>query len=145
VVDAIGERVTHRQPSKEIDVDVILPLAILAAILGLAFARAFRGLRGRLAQAADEPHVTLSVLPGHRAVVTVDTESARCASAAHLVDQAVQDALTFDGVDGVEVRRTDGELLELRLRPTPGWATAPVPATPPAEGRPPLALHDPDL
>jgi hypothetical protein len=35
----------------------------------------------------------------------------------------------FDGVDDVEVRRTDGELLELRLRPTHEWPTAPVPGS----------------
>jgi hypothetical protein len=102
-------------------VDVIVPLAILVALLGLAATRALRRRRGpRTDQAAEEPSVTLSVLPGPRAVVTVDTEPARSPGAAHLVDQAVRDAFTFDGVDGVEVRRADGELLELRLRPTHG-------------------------
>ena len=51
--------------------------------------------------------------------MTVDVEPECSPGAAHLVDQAVQDAFTFDGVDGVEVRRADGELLERRLRPTP--------------------------
>jgi hypothetical protein len=117
-------------------VDVIVPLAILAAVLGVAIPRALRG--PRTDRAGDEPGVTLSVLPGPRAVVTVDTEPARSPGAAQLVDLAVRDAFRFDGVDGVEVRRADGELLELRLRPTQGWP-APVPAAPPAEGRPPRA------
>jgi hypothetical protein len=64
---------------------------------------------------------------------------------ADLVDQAVEDAFLFDGVDGVEVRRTDGELLERRLRPTPERPTVPMPAAPLPEGRPPLALRDPGL
>ena len=104
--------------------DVIVFIAILAAVLGLAFTRALRGRRGpRTGQPGDEPGVTLAVLPGRRAVVTVDAEPERSPGAADLVDQAVQDAFTFDGVDGVEVRRADGELLERRLRPTPEWPT----------------------
>jgi hypothetical protein len=71
--------------------------------------------------------------------VTIDAQPERSPGAAHLVDQAVQDAFTFDGVDGVEVRRADGELLERRQRPTPEWPATPVPAAPLAEGRPPLA------
>jgi hypothetical protein len=67
-----------------------------------------------------DPGVTLSVLPGRLAIVTLDAEPDRSAAAAHLVDQAVRDAFTLEGVDEVEVRRTDGELLERRLRPAPG-------------------------
>jgi hypothetical protein len=127
-------------------VDVIVPLALLAAVLGLAFTRALRGLRGPgTDQPGNEPGVTLVVLPGRRAVVTVVAPPERSPGAAHLVDEAVRDAFTFDSVDGVEVRRADGELLERRLRPIPEWPTAPGPASPLAEGRPPLALHDPDL
>ena len=99
---------------------VIVPLAILAAVLGLALARTLRGPQEpQTDQAGDEPGVTLSVLPGPRAVVTVDTEPAWSPSAVHLVDEAVRDAFMFDGVDGVEVRRSNGELLELRRRPAP--------------------------
>ena len=97
--------------------DVIVLIAILAAVLGFAFTRALRGLPGtRPDQPGNEPSVTLTVLPGRRAVVTVDVEPERSPGAAYLVDQAVHDALTFNGVDGVEVRRADGELLERRLR-----------------------------
>jgi hypothetical protein len=125
-------------------VDVIVPLAILAAVLGLAFTRALRGLRGPgTDQPGDEPGVTLAVLPGRRAVVTVNAETERSAGTAHLVDQAVQDAFTFDGVDGVELRRADGELLERRLRPTSDSPTMPAPAAPLPEGRPPLSLRNP--
>ena len=100
--------------------DVIVPIAILAAVLGLAFTPALQGLRGsRVDQPGDEPAVTLAVLPGRKAVVTVNADPERFPDAAHLVDQAVRDAFTFDGVDRVEVRRADGELLERRLRPTP--------------------------
>jgi hypothetical protein len=120
----------HSPPAiKEIDVDVIIPIAILAAVLGLAFTPALQGLREprtdqagdapRTDQAGDEPLVTLSVLPGRRAVVTVNADPERSPGAAHLVDQAVRDAFTLVGVDSVEVRRADGELLEGRLRPTP--------------------------
>jgi hypothetical protein len=120
-------------------VDVIVPLAFLAAVLGFAFTRALRGPREpRSDRTGNEPAVTLAVLPGRRAVVTVDAEPERSSGAAHLVDQAVQDAFTFDGVDGVEVRGADGELLERRLRPTPEWPV-PVPAAPLAEGPPTLA------
>ena len=100
--------------------DVIVPITILAAVLGLAVTRALRGLRGpRTDQPGTEPGVVLAVLPGRRAVVTVDADPERSLGAAHLVDQAVQDAFAFDGVDRVEVRGADGELLERRLRPTP--------------------------
>jgi hypothetical protein len=100
--------------------DVIIPLAILTVLLGLASTRAVRRLRGpRTDQPGDESGVTLSVLPGRRAVVTIDAEPERSPGAAQLLDQAVRDAFTFDGVDGVEVRGADGEFLELRLRPSP--------------------------
>ncbi len=125
--------------------DVIVPIAILAAVLGLAFTRALRGLRGPLAdQPGDEPCVTLAVLPERRAVVTVDVNPEHSPGVAHLVDQAVKDAFTFDDVDGVEVRKADGELLERRLRPTPDSSTTPLPAAPLPQSRPPLALRDPD-
>ena len=126
--------------------DVIVPIGILAAVLGFAFTRALRGLRGpHPDQPGNEPGVTLAVLPGRTALVTVDAEPERSPGAAYLVDQAIQDAFTFDGVDSVEVRRVDGELLEQRLRPTPEWPTMPMPAGPLTEDRPPLALRYPDL
>jgi len=127
-------------------VDVIVPIAILAVVLGLAFTRGLRGLRGPLTdQPGDEPCITLAVLPERRAVVTVDVDPEHSPGAAHLVDQAIKDAFMFDGVDGVDVRRADGELLERRLRPTPDSPEMPMPAAPLPEGRPPLALRDPDL
>jgi len=127
-------------------VDVIVPIAILAAVLGLAVTRALRGLRGPLTdQPGDEPCITLAVLSERRAVVTVDVDPEHSPGTAHLVDQAIKDAFTFDGVDGIEVRKTDGELLERRLRPTPERPTVPMPAAPLPEGRPPLALRDPGL
>ena len=99
--------------------DVLVRTAVLAGFLGFAFTRAFRGLRGPSTdQPGDEPGVTLAVLPGRGAVVTVDAGPEGSPSVAYLVDQAVHDAFGFDGVDGVEVRRADGELLERRLRPT---------------------------
>jgi hypothetical protein len=77
--------------------------------------------------------------------VTVDVNPEHSPGAAHLVDQAIKDAFTFDGVDGIEVRRADGELLERRLRPTSDSSAIPIPAAPLPESRPPLALRDPDL
>jgi hypothetical protein len=127
-------------------VDAIVALALLAAVLALALAHALRRQRGHATdQPGQEPTVTLAVLPGRRAVVTVDADPARSPGAADLVDQAVEDAFVFDGVDGVEVRRTDGELLERRLRPTPERPTFPMPAAPLPEDRPPLAVSDPGL
>ena len=126
--------------------DVIVAIALLAAVLALALTHGLRGQRGHAAdQPGQEPAVTLSVLPGRRAVVTVDAKGDRSAGTAHLVDHAVRHAFTLDGIDGVEVRQADGELLERRLRPTLGWPAMPTPAAPPAEGRPPLALREPDL
>ena len=125
--------------------DVFVAIVVLTAVLALALTRALRARRGhRTDQPGMDPGVTLSVLPGRLAVVTLDAERDRSAEAAHLVEQAVRDAFTLDGVDDVEVRRTDGELLERRLRPTPGWTSMPTPAAPPAEGRLPLALREPD-
>jgi hypothetical protein len=99
------------------NVDVLVPLALLAAVLSPVFTRALRGLREpRTDQSGDEPRVTLAVLPGRRAVVTVDAEPEPASGVADLVDEAVREALTFDGVDRVEVRRADGELLERRLK-----------------------------
>ena len=98
--------------------DVIIPVTVLAVVLGLAFTRALRDRRAaRTDHSGDGPSVTLSVLPGRKAVVTVEADPARSPGAAHLVDQAVRDAFAFDGVDGVEVRSAHGELLERRLRP----------------------------
>ena len=74
--------------------------------------------------------------------MTVDAEPERSPGAAYLVNQAVQDAFTFDGVDRVEVRKAGGELLERRLRPIPECPTMPTAAPLP---EPPLALRDPDL
>jgi len=100
-------------------VNVLVPSAILAGVIGFTFTRALQGLRGPSPdQAGDEPGVTLAVLPGRSAVVTVDAEPQRSPGVACLVDQAVRDAFAFDGVDDVEVRRADGELLERRRRPT---------------------------
>ena len=99
--------------------NVLVPLAILASLLGFTFIRAVQGLRETSRDhPGDEAGVTLAVLPGGSAVVTVDAEPQRSPAVAHLVDQAIHDAFTFDGVDGVEVRRAGGELLERRLRPT---------------------------
>lgn len=99
--------------------DVIVPLALLSAVLGLTFTRALRSRRGpRTSRPGDDPRVTLAVVSGGTAIVTVGTEAERSPGAAQLVDEAVQDALAFHGVDSVEVRRADGELLERRLRPT---------------------------
>ena len=124
--------------------DVIVAIALLAAVLALALAHAFRGQRRHAAdQPGTEPAVTLSVLPGRRAVVTVDAKGDHSSGTAHLVDHAVRHAFTLDGIDSVEVRQADGELLERRLRPTLGWPTIPTPAAPPAEGRPPLSLRNP--
>jgi hypothetical protein len=111
------------------NVDVLVPLALLAAVLSPVFTRALRGLREpRIDQSGDEPRVTLAVLPGRRAVVTVDAEPEPASGVADLVDEAVREALTLDGVDRVEVRRADGELLERRLKPTPEGRTMPMPA-----------------
>jgi hypothetical protein len=99
-------------------VDVIVPLALLAAVLGFAFTRALRGLQKPAAdQPGNEPGVTLAVLPGRRAVVTVDAQPECSRGAAYLVEEAVRDAFMFDSVDRVEVRGAGGELLERRLRP----------------------------
>ena len=60
--------------------DVIVAIALLAAVLALALTHAFRGQRRHAAdQPGQEPAVTLSVLPGRRAVVTVDAKGDRLA------------------------------------------------------------------
>jgi hypothetical protein len=101
--------------------DVIVPSAVLAAVVSLTSAPALRGRRGPPAdQPREEPGVTLAMLPGRRAVVTLQAEGGRV-SPADLVDLAVREAFRFDGVGAVEVRRADGALIERRLRPTPAW------------------------
>lgn len=101
--------------------DSIVPITILATLLGFAFARALRSVRvASTDQPGSEPGVTLAVFPGRTAVVTVDAEAERSPGAADLVDQAIHDAFAFDGVDRVEVRSADGELIECRPRRTVG-------------------------
>ena len=126
--------------------ETIVAIALLTAVLALALTHVLRGQREHAGdQPGEEPAVTLSVLPGRRAVVTLDAKGDRSSGTAHLVDHAARHAFTLDGIDVVEVRRADGELLERRLRPTLGWPAMSTPAAPPAEGRPPLAVHEPDL
>jgi len=126
-------------------VDVIVALALLAAVLALGLTHALRGKRRHATDQPDqEATVTLAVLPGRRAVVTVDAKGDLAADTADLMDHAVRHAFTLNGIDSVEVRRADGELLERRLRPAPGWPVIRTPAAPPAEGRPPLALRKSD-
>jgi hypothetical protein len=129
---------------REIDVDVLVAIVVLTAVLALALTRALRGRRGHPAdQPGMDPSVTLSVLPRRRAVVTLDAEPDRSPAAADLVDQAVRDAFTLDGVDDVEVRRADGELLERRLRPEPGWTSMSTPAAPAAACAPTAKVVEP--
>jgi len=126
-------------------VEPIVAIALLAAVLALALTHALRGQRGHAAdQPGQEPAVTLSVLPGQRAIVTVDANGDHSAGTADLVDHAVRHAFTLDAIDVVEVRQADGDLLERRLRPTIGWPVGRTLAAPPAEGRQPLALRKPD-
>jgi len=126
-------------------VDVIVAFALLAAVLALVLTHALRSQRGHATdQPGQEPTVTLSVLPGRSAVVTVDANGERPAGTAYLVDQAVCHAFTLDGIDVVEVRQPDGELLERRLRPVLGWPVGRTPAASPGAGRPPLALRKSD-
>ena len=125
--------------------DVIVASALLAAVLALALTYALRRQRGHAPdQPGQESTVTLAVIPGRRAVVTVDAEGERSAGTAYLVDHAVCHAFTLDGIDVVEVRQARGEILERRLRPTLGWPVTGTPAAQPAEGRPPLALRRSD-
>jgi hypothetical protein len=56
------------------------------------------------------------VVSGGTAIVTVGTDAERSPGAAQLVDEAVQDALAFHGVDSVEVRRADGDGPPVLLR-----------------------------
>ena len=55
--------------------------------------------------------VTLSVLPGRTAVVSLDQGADPA-----LLEQAVTEALTFGTVDVVEIRHRDGQLLDRRSR-----------------------------
>jgi len=127
-------------------VEVIVAIALLTAVLAIALIHALRGQREHAAgQPGEEPAVTLSVLPGRRAVVTLDANGDRSSETAQLVNHAAREAFTLNGIDVVEVRRANGELLERRLRPTLGWPALPKPAAPPTEGRPPLALREPEL
>jgi hypothetical protein len=119
-------------------VEVIVAIALPAALLVLALTQSFRGPREHAAdQPSEDPAVTLSVRPGRRAVVTLDAKGDRSPVTAHLVDHAVRHAFTLQGIDAVEVRRADGELLERRRRPTLGWPAIAAPAAPPtAAGTP---------
>jgi hypothetical protein len=147
VVDASGEPalgfITTRETEDPVNVLVAILLLLVAAVL--AISRSSRSLhRRRTSQPRHEPSVTLSVLPGGRAVVTLDAEGDESATAlAHLVDPAVGDAFALASVETVEVRRRDGTLVDRRSRPALGWPATPMPTTPPAEGRPPLALREP--
>jgi hypothetical protein len=73
-------------------------------------------------QAPQAPGVLLSVLPDRTAVVTVavKADASSDAAVARLVDQAVRDAFALGGVDDVEVRRSDGQLLDRPRRPVAG-------------------------
>jgi hypothetical protein len=93
-------------------------------IHGVRFRTAFAGFRGRhrrnlIDQAASAPPgVLLSILPDKTAVVKLALESdASSATVALLVDEAVRDAFALGGVEDVEVRRSDGQLLGRARRP----------------------------
>jgi hypothetical protein len=61
--------------------------------------------------------VTLSVLPGGTAVVTLELGAdASSASIAPLVEHVVDEALAFETVDIVEIRSRDGQLIDRRRR-----------------------------
>jgi hypothetical protein len=95
--------------------DGVVGISLLTGMVILAMTRT-RLRRARIDQAAQASDVLLSVLPDRTAVVTLDVKSdASSAAVAWLVDEAVRDAFDLD-VDGVEVRRSDGKLLD---RPRP--------------------------
>jgi len=101
--------------------NVVLAIVVLVAIPTLAMIR-LRGRRRRnlIDEAPQAPGVLLSVLPDRTAVVTLAvTSDASSAAVALLVDEAVRDAFALGGVDDVEVRRSDGQLLDRRRRPAP--------------------------
>jgi hypothetical protein len=103
---------------------VILPIALVAAVVVLAVIRRSRRDRcDRIHQAPPEPCVLLSVRPDRTAIVTLDVKSDATSSAvAWLVDAAVREAFGLASVDDVEVRRSDGVLLDRPHRPAPPLA-----------------------
>src|SRR5690348_10322939 len=92
---------------KDIDMDVIVAIALLTAMVILAMTRARRRYRAnRIDQAPPAPSVLLSVLPDRTALVTVDVRSdASSPAVAELVDAAVRHAFGLASVENVEVRR----------------------------------------
>ena len=97
---------------------VIVVVTLLAAILTITLIRARHRHRNLIDQGPQAPGVLLSVLPDRTALVTLDVKSdASSAAVAQLVDEAVQHAFALASVDDVEVRRSDGALLDRLRRP----------------------------
>ncbi len=97
--------------------DGVVGIALSATMVILAMTRARPHGANRIVQAPPEPSVVLSVLPDRTALVTVDVKSdAFSPTVAWLVDEAVRHAFTLR-VDNVEVRRSDGKLLDRPRRP----------------------------
>ncbi len=98
--------------------DVFVAIALLTAMVILGMTRARRRHRAnRIDQAPPAPGVLLSVLPDRTALVTVDvTCDPSSPAVAELVNEAVRHAFTLARVNNVEVRRSDGELLDRPVR-----------------------------
>jgi hypothetical protein len=96
--------------------NVIVAIALLTAMGIVAITRArhrHRHRANRIDQASPAPSVLLSVLPDRTALVTLDVKSdASSPAVAELVDEAVRHAFALASVDNVEVRRSDGALLD---------------------------------
>ena len=95
-------------------------LVVLAVASGVALIVA-SVLRGRgFNSGTDRPRhvgVTLSVLPSRTAVVMLDLGAdSASGEVGPLVEHAVREAFTFKAVNVVEVRDSDGQLLDRRRR-----------------------------
>jgi len=94
----------------------VVGIALLTGMVILAMTR-IRLRPANIDQAPQASSVLLSVRPDRTAVVTLNVKSdPSSAAVAWLVDEAVRDAFDL-GVDGVEVRRSDGKLLDRPRRP----------------------------
>jgi len=90
----------------------LIVLAIWTVAVALVVIRVVDARRTTTgAHLPSEVGVTLSVLPGGTAVITVEL-----GADAPLVEHAVNEALAYDSIDIVEIRSPDGQLIDRRGR-----------------------------
>ena len=96
---------------------VVVGIALSASMAIVAMTGARRHRANRVDEAQPAPSVVLSVRPDRTAVVTLGVNSdASSAAVAQLVDAAVRHALTLANVDHIEIRRSNGNLVDRRRR-----------------------------